>query len=630
MDSARHRGNIHGNQPMSTREIQTENGVSVLKEIVTDGVPMPAVRFAFRSEHEGPVAIRVVETLPEGVELDDIGFHREYGREYWRTDGDRTLAFERVIEPDERLLTVYFVRGDSVDLDSLAGPPTIDHVLPVDEDDAEEVPVFRGSASTETPIDDGMTIERAIDETAAGEPLELRDEADGTRAAGDGGRVEEGDRAEEEPIEGDSANPDVPLKLNEPDEQNAPEESETSTDESSGDDEETPADEPLKLNDPSDASPTDGETMKAETGSVAASVEAGATGSAADEQEAGDGGSRATSGSQPQLELEHPEPTSSDGGSPSGPDGDNDVAETEIDPAIVESIVEERLDERLSTLDEDLRDGLVGSIDDRIEAALDEAVEAKITAALEEASPVEALEETTLKRVEAAIEERIEAHLPDDGEGSDNPIGPAGAEEMAAAIEEADEETRERLSSALGGGSVPHHLEARIQRVEREFNELAAYTDALREFLDEEGSGREILDDVNERLRTVEDTAEELHDGHDEFEEELDDVMSTVGSLADLPEEVATVTERVERNASAIEDGEEALAQVDDRLTQLTDRLSDLSDSTEKLWYHRNQLVESLESVAASLAEPIDVDQGELGEDGDGLGDDEASPDEDR
>ncbi|PSP89628.1 hypothetical protein BRC90_04705 [Halobacteriales archaeon QS_4_69_34] len=92
------------------------DGVTVTKSYEPERFSVPAIAFGIRSERDAPATVRILDTIPEGVSVDDIGFHPEYGREHWEVDG-RDAVFERDLDAGEEDLTVYGVRA--VDEDTI-------------------------------------------------------------------------------------------------------------------------------------------------------------------------------------------------------------------------------------------------------------------------------------------------------------------------------------------------------------------------------------------------------------------------------------------------------------------------------------------------------------------------------
>ena len=110
-------------------EIQRE-GVSVEKSFEPDDFPVPAIAFVIRSERDVPVDVTLVDTVPDDIQAEDIGFHPKYGAEHWRNEGEE-LIFERTFESGEEYTTVYGLRArDTEDVDRFLGEPELAEVDP--------------------------------------------------------------------------------------------------------------------------------------------------------------------------------------------------------------------------------------------------------------------------------------------------------------------------------------------------------------------------------------------------------------------------------------------------------------------------------------------------------------------
>lgn len=122
---------------------------------------------------------------------------------------------------------------------------------------------------------------------------------------------------------------------------------------------------------------------------------------------------------------------------------------------------------------------------------------------------------------------------------------------------------------------VPRSLRVELEHVQSRLERFGAYTDAIEEFIDENGTAQEALSDCADRIETLEEDVadleatlesalEDVEDALDrratteELEtvaEDLDDVESTLQSVADLADETAAWRERV-TEALATDDGE--------------------------------------------------------------------------
>jgi len=164
------------------------DGVTVTKRFEEDEFPVPAIAFEFQSSRDEAVTVRLTDTVPEDIEVEDLGFHPEYGSEYWTIDDD-TITFERELAANASYTTVYGIRATgSDDIEQFLVEPTIESVDPPLPDDADHGDVIPESS------DD--VVKDAI--AGDGEIPGLEDEGEGEET------TEEGD--------------DVTLDLNDPNE----------------------------------------------------------------------------------------------------------------------------------------------------------------------------------------------------------------------------------------------------------------------------------------------------------------------------------------------------------------------------------------------------------------------------
>ena len=110
-------------------EIQRE-GISVEKSFEPDDFPVPAIAFVIRSDRDVPVDVTLVDTVPDDIQAEDIGFHPKYGAEHWRNEG-KELIFGRTFESGEEYTTVYGLRArDTEDIARFLGEPELAEVDP--------------------------------------------------------------------------------------------------------------------------------------------------------------------------------------------------------------------------------------------------------------------------------------------------------------------------------------------------------------------------------------------------------------------------------------------------------------------------------------------------------------------
>jgi len=108
----------------------SSDGVTVTKRFEADEFPVPAIAFEFESERDESVLVKLVDSVPEGVEVEDLGFHPEYGSEFWTIEDD-SITFERDIEAGATYTTVYGIRATDTDnIEQFLSEPELDRVKP--------------------------------------------------------------------------------------------------------------------------------------------------------------------------------------------------------------------------------------------------------------------------------------------------------------------------------------------------------------------------------------------------------------------------------------------------------------------------------------------------------------------
>jgi archaellum component FlaC len=111
--------------------------VTITKFYDDDEFPVPAVAFDISSEREDRAMVRLVDTVPDGVPPEDLGFHPDYGSDHWSVeDGD--AVFERRLDPDEEYQTVYGIRTSDHDPERFMTEPSIDVRGLSDDTDTED------------------------------------------------------------------------------------------------------------------------------------------------------------------------------------------------------------------------------------------------------------------------------------------------------------------------------------------------------------------------------------------------------------------------------------------------------------------------------------------------------------
>ena len=165
---------------------------------------------------------------------------------------------------------------------------------------------------------------------------------------------------------------------------------------------------------------------------------------------------------------------------------------------------------------------------------------------------------------------------------------------------DADDDDLLELRDALGLDMATASVEARIEHLQSETSDLRAYTDALEEFLDEEGDAQTLIEDAQEGYEEtaervaeleaeLEDTRTELDERFEAIERRLESIDETIedrleSELDGIRSEIDTVERRVETEADArselesdIESLSAELAEVSEMRDRLTNALSGLA-----------------------------------------------------
>lgn len=122
------------------------DGVTVTKRFEADEFPVPAIAFNVRSKRSESVTLRLVDSVPDDVAVEDLGFHPEYGSEFWDINDDR-ITFEKEVESDADYTTVYGIRATGTDdVEKFLTEPRIGNVDPPLDEDEEDLVGSDGNA----------------------------------------------------------------------------------------------------------------------------------------------------------------------------------------------------------------------------------------------------------------------------------------------------------------------------------------------------------------------------------------------------------------------------------------------------------------------------------------------------
>ena len=358
----------------------------------------------------------------------------------------------------------------------------------------------------------------------------------------------------------------------------------------------------------------DGEEPADPLGTDADDPLAGATGGASAEADLGE--------LAPEMESEDVEPAD-----PSAVNGDGDGAAVDIESADTaaadseESAVPEAEPDATDEADPAVDDEEIDDqpetdeqpeIDDQPET--DEQPEADEPTTVDDTEPdPEATTEpvtTSPRAVNDDLESAVSATADGDDEDSSSVVAVEGgiAAVLAAELRNGNvsEEDRALLKKELGSG-VPRSVEVRLSRVQSQVEDLSAYTDALEEFIDENGTATEIFGDLRSDV-------EELSSELDEITVDLD---SAAAERADLSADLATVRtgvntverdlealdERVAGNEESVDDINRRIQETENTADDAAARVDDLDSSVSKLSRDVETATETAEGAESTASE---------------------------
>ena len=183
-------------------------------------------------------------------------------------------------------------------------------------------------------------------------------------------------------------------------------------------------------------------------------------------------------------------------------------------------------------------------------------------------------------------------------------------EEKRASDEElvALEEHLSRLTTDRRDGQTS--LEARLQRAERELNELSAYTDALSEFLDERGAGQELLDELEAQAAEVQSQLGDVSDEVSALDERLETVEAREERLDAFDDRFGDVTERLDEITDRLDDHDDRQNENAQRLDALDDRQSENAqrlDALDDRQSENAQRLDALDDQQSENAQQLDA-----------------------
>jgi archaellum component FlaC len=164
------------------------------------------------------------------------------------------------------------------------------------------------------------------------------------------------------------------------------------------------------------------------------------------------------------------------------------------------------------------------------------------------------------------------------------------AEIRSGTVDESDLET---LRSELDVG-VPKSVDVRIARLQSSVADIEAYADALAEFIDGEGTAREILDELDEQVDAVEAEMAAIDDRLDAGETARTDLREDVSRIDESVDSVAADVDDVEADVSSVD---EAVSDVEATVGEVADDVAQVNEETAEIGRHVDDLDDDIETL---------------------------------
>lgn len=113
MSGQRSRASRGGTSDGGSAVVVRADGVRVAKALSDDAAAIPVIRYEIESTMDSAVAVSLRDSMPPGIDADDVGFHAEYEADRWQKTGDG-VEFRCPLGPNDRVETVVGLRTASV------------------------------------------------------------------------------------------------------------------------------------------------------------------------------------------------------------------------------------------------------------------------------------------------------------------------------------------------------------------------------------------------------------------------------------------------------------------------------------------------------------------------------------
>jgi predicted nucleic acid-binding Zn-ribbon protein len=160
---------------------------------------------------------------------------------------------------------------------------------------------------------------------------------------------------------------------------------------------------------------------------------------------------------------------------------------------------------------------------------------------------------------------------------------------------------RDALGAEGGAESVPRSVDLRIERLQNQVEDLAAYSAGLEAFLDEEGTAEDLIEgfraDVDDLTGELDELSADVADAADDRGRLHEDVVDLRSDLSGLDDQLAAVEDRVEGTTEQLAGVDDRVDAIDDRLDAVDDRFDETADRLDRVDERLDETVDRLEDV---------------------------------
>jgi len=200
--------------------------------------------------------------------------------------------------------------------------------------------------------------------------------------------------------------------------------------------------------------------------------------------------------------------------------------------------------------------------------------------------------------------------------GADTDAGLAAT--LAAEIRsgEVSDDDLETLRGELDRG-LPRSADVRIRRLQSQMADLDAYADAIKEFIDSEGTGAELVERLDDELEAVTAELEDLREGLDAAAGDREEIRADIEALGDdltaIDERLDAVDDTATTAAAGVDDVRDRADATEDHLDDVDADIDDLTDDIDDVAAEVGDVAADLDDTDGYVSR-LDDDIGEVRE----------------